>query len=128
MAREHRSVHGEAYVAYDAPAIEASHGDPDKALQLLDFSIDICHRAGDRSNLAAALARFKAVSFGHVLQPDATATIHGDSSHLPGIVVVVGLSEAVGRLRSELGQEVFDDRVAHGAGMEPLARQVWKAT
>ena len=138
ISREHRSVHGEAYVAYDAAAIEASHGDPDKALQLMDFSIDICHRAGDRSNLAAALASL-AVSFGHVLQPDATATIYGASSHLPGIVVVVGLSEAVERLRSELGQEVFDDRVAHGAGMEPgevvayarkqirLARQVRKA-
>ncbi len=69
LSREHRCVHGEAYVAYDAAAIEASHGDPQQALELLDFSIDTCHRAGDRSNLAVALASL-AVSFDRLLQPD----------------------------------------------------------
>ena len=138
FCRAHRNVHGEAYDAYDAAAIEASHGDPQQALESLDFSIDTCHRAGDRGNLAAALAS-RAVTFDNLLQPDAAATIYGASSHCEGIVVVVGLFEAVERLPSALGQEVFDDCVAYGAGMEAgdavadalqqirLARQVRRA-
>jgi hypothetical protein len=137
FCRALRNVHGDAYDAYEAAAIEASHCDPQPALELLDFSIDTCHRAGDRSDLAAALAS-PAVTFDNLLRPDAAATIYGASGHSEGIVVV-GLFAAVERLRSTLGQEVFDDCVAYGAAMEAgdavayvrqqirLARQVRRA-
>ena len=139
FCRAHRNVHGEAYDAYDAAAIEASHGDPQQALELLDFSIDTCHRAGDRSNLAAALAS-RAVTFDEIFcnrkrRPRSTvpaATVRASSSWSD-------FSRPWNVSLSALGQEVFDDCVAYGAGMEAgdavadalqqirLARQVRRA-
>ncbi len=117
LCREHRSVYGEAYVAYDAAGLEAVYGDRQKALELFDFAIDACHRAGDHTNLALALASL-AVFLDRLQKPSAAARIYGASTRSESIIGVVGLSETVERLRSVLGYEVFDDCVAEGAGLD----------
>ena len=114
--RDHRLLYAEEYIAYSAAGLEASHGDADRALELFDFAIDTCHRAGDHPNLELALGSL-AVHFHRVGQPEIASRIYGASTHSGSIAVVPGLPDTLLQLRAELGPTVFDDLVAHGAAL-----------
>ena len=115
--REHRILYGEAYIAYDAAGLEASHGDLPKALELFDFAIDSWHRAGDHPNLAIALANL-AIHFDHAGQPDVAAIIYGASAQHYSSEVAPGLGDTVEHLRVVLGPTALDGFVAAGSALE----------
>ena len=115
--QEHRLIYTEAQIAYSAAGVEASHGDPDRALDLFDLAIDGFHRSGDLGNLFPALGSL-AVHFDRVEQPDLAARIYGASTHSAHIAAVPGLQEMVQHLRTVLGDPAFDQHVADGAAME----------
>jgi tetratricopeptide (TPR) repeat protein len=116
LAREHQLTHHEAYVGFDAAAVEAVHGDTGHALELLDSSLDAYHRAGDPDTVGVALG-YLALLFNRIGPPAIAATLYGASTRTESNSVVVGLADAVSRLRSQLGHDTFDSAVAAGAAM-----------
>jgi len=116
--RRQRVLNWEGHLAAEAASVEAACGNLDEAFHLFGFAIDTLHRAGNQANLAVTLADL-ALVFGRMGRPDVAATIYGASSHDPGTARVLGLVEEIDRLRSTLGEAVFDGCVAAGAVMEP---------
>jgi hypothetical protein len=94
-------------------------GDLDRGLTLYDSAIDNLHQAGNITDLAVALASL-AVFFNHIERPEIAATLYGTttriSANVPGI-----RPSALARVRSALGEALFQHLAAIGAEMEPAA-------
>src|SRR5262249_30676106 len=75
-ARDHGLVVWEARIARETAALEAVHGERDRALTLFEDTIDMFHRAGDLANTAVTLT-YLAVFFERVDQPEVAATLYG---------------------------------------------------
>ncbi len=114
-AEEHRLPFWKANLAQDAARLEATHGEFDDALRLFSNAIDAFHRAGNIVFLAATLASL-AVFFDRFERPEVAATVYGASTRQASISLVPNLPAVVEHLRSVLGDRLFDERVAVGAG------------
>ena len=62
--------------------LEATHGEQQDALDLLDSAIESHYRTGDHADLAAALS-YGAVLFDRLEQPDVAATLYGLNPNSP---------------------------------------------
>jgi hypothetical protein len=116
-SRQHHLLYTELYNSYELAVAEIAHGDFRRGLELLDFTIDAWHRAGDRWNLAQALASL-AICLERFERAEAAAAVYGSSTRMVAVPPVAGLLEACERLRATLGSAVFDQQVATGAAME----------
>jgi predicted ATPase len=120
VTRQTRNLFLEVAIASWAAGLEVAYGDPNTALELFDFAVDVSHRTGARpssSRRRLALAHL-AVFLGQIDEPTSAATLYGASSHSPSIGVVPGLPDLVHRLRDTLGEAMFEQSVASGAAME----------
>ena len=115
-SREHRLVFWEAVLGREAGGLEAVHGDPGRALALLENAIDLLQRAGDVGNLAAAFADL-AVLFDRLQRPEIAATLYGASRRHGDIGWATHLGAAIEHLRAALG-DTFDHYADTGATME----------
>ena len=114
-SREHRLSYDEATATRNAAAIEARHGDLERALRLFDNALESYHRARNQAAVATTLADLT-VLFSRIAQPETAATIYGISTH-HGHGHAIGLAEALDQLRAELGEPAFDELVADGDAM-----------
>jgi tetratricopeptide (TPR) repeat protein len=115
--RKHRLLYMEGVLKYSAAGLEAAHGDLNSALELFDATVDAFHRAGNKTNLALALAHL-AVTFDQLEQPDIAVTLYGASTRSGNTSVVVRLPDVVDRLRLVLSEPVFDAYFSTGAAMD----------
>ena len=100
----------------DMAGLQEALGMSEPALELLDTTVTLFHRAGNHASVATTLARI-AVLFSRLEQPEIAATIYGMSTR-HGISMVVHLPEVLDQIRAVLGEEPFDARVAAGSAME----------
>jgi hypothetical protein len=117
-AEEHGLPLLEASIAQEAAGLEALHGDPGQALELLDATLDSFHRAGNVASLGTTLG-YLAVYFDRLDQPNVAATLYGASTNHPGSQHYVDLPAMVDHLRVVLGDSNFDQCAATGAAMDP---------
>ena len=115
--REHRIGLIEAFFVRDVAALEAAHGEIERALALFETNIDSLHRAGGVTHLLSTLASL-AVLFDRIDRPHVAATIYGTTTGQATLMRVVNLSVVLEHLRDELGQIEFDRCVDAGAAME----------
>ena len=116
--RVHRLSFLETVIARDLAGLEAVHGDPDRALALLDTAIDSFHRAGDLTYTVATVAD-TALCFDHLERPEIAATLYGACSRLAAADFrFVNLADTVEHLRSALATTVFQEHATAGAAME----------
>jgi predicted ATPase/class 3 adenylate cyclase len=116
-SRQNHLVYAELYNSYELAAFEIAHGDLTRGLEVLDFTIDSLHRAGDQWNLAFALASL-AICLERLEQAEASATVYGSSTKMVAAPPVAGLHETRETLQAYLGSAVLDHCVAAGAAME----------
>jgi tetratricopeptide (TPR) repeat protein len=114
--RQQRLVFFEVNLIRDMAGLQEALGKPERALELLDTAVALFHRAGNHASGATTLA-LVAVLFSRLEQPTIAATIYGMSTQ-HGISMVVHLPEVLEQLRSALGEERFNLRVAAGSAME----------
>ena len=119
-AAEHRISYFEGVVARDAAALEAVHGAPGEALALFDTTLDRFHRTGNVAHAAWTLA-YLAVFFDRDGRPEIAATLYGTILRHGITSAVVDFVDTVARLRTVLGDAVFDQRVAAGSEMDLAA-------
>jgi tetratricopeptide (TPR) repeat protein len=112
-SREHLFSYEEAAAIRYAAAIEARHGDLERALAMFDNALESFQRARNEASIAATLADLT-VLFSRIAQPEIAATLHG-IHHGQGHAI--GLTEALLHLRAELGEPAFDRLVARGGAM-----------
>jgi predicted ATPase len=115
-ARTHSVPLLEAVIARDVAGLEALHGDPDKALELLDSVLVLFHHAGNVPNLILALGRL-AVLFDRIDRPEAAATFIGTTTSRPDVTARV-VTKLAAHLRGILDDTIFEQCVAAGAAME----------
>ncbi len=115
--RDQRLPNWEAIIARYAAGLEATHGEPEQALELFDSTLDMLDRAGNVANMAATLANL-ALFVDRVGRPDIAATVYGACSNYGIINTVVGLPDLVDRLCAKLADGAFEDCVTAGAAME----------
>jgi len=106
-----------AVIARDSAELEANDGEIDKALQLLDTSIDLFHRAGDYASVGSVLA-YMAVFFDRFEQPELAATLYGASAAYGTTSWAGNLPDVVDHLRSQLDPATYEKYVATGAAMD----------
>jgi hypothetical protein len=117
-AQEHRVQLFEASIALQAASLETLHGDLGQALALFAAALDSFHSASNIAVLGTTFAVL-AVSFDRFDRPDVAATLYGASTTNQTIIhLVIGLPDAVARLRSLLGDAAFDQCAATGAAMD----------
>jgi tetratricopeptide (TPR) repeat protein len=114
--RQHRLAFWDAFIARDAAALEAAHGDIDHALDLFDTSIDSFHQSGDSSGLAWLFANLM-VFFDRNGRPDIAATLHGCTGSHPVAIQAPGFDAAVDHVRNVLDTDTFEHCVRAGAAM-----------
>ena len=114
----HRVPLIQALIAARLAGIEAVHGNREHALDLFDTALDSFHQAGNKAQLAFALASL-AVFFHRDEQPEVAATLYGASTHQPFAAAAGDFPAAVDHLRAVLGDTVFNQYAATGAAMEP---------
>lgn len=114
-AKDHAMPYWAAVLAREAGGLEAVHGDPDQALELLHESLESFHQAGNQATVAWTLASL-AVLFERLGRNEAAATFYGATSHHRIRDLILGLPEALERLRAALGAE-FTTHVDLGAAM-----------
>jgi predicted ATPase len=118
VSQDHRVVHWETIVAREAAALEAVHGDLDKAFALFEAAIDSLHRSGNHGlELSVALADL-AVLFDRLERPEIAATFYGAGRQHGDIGWVTDLPDVVNHCHIVLGEAGFEERVAAGAAME----------
>ena len=119
---EHTATHQvpliQAAIANRLAALEAVHGNREHALDLFDTALDSLHQAGNKPQLAMALASL-AVFFDRAEQPQVAATLYGATTHQPVAATAGDLPVVVDHLRAVLGDTVFNQCAATGAAMEP---------
>ena len=116
-AREHPLPYWEAVFAREAGGLEAVHGDPEQALDLLSISLNSFQKAGNKATLAWTLASL-AVLFERTRHPEIAATIAGATTQYPIADFILGFATAVERLRDALDPDTFDDCARYGAAMD----------
>ena len=118
VARSNNIRVWEAMAAQEMGSLEASHGDPLRALSLYDGSIDSQHQSGATLVLAttfASLAEF----FDLVHRPTSAAVLYGAAGDVvTASTVVPRLPVVAERLREVLGAAVFDELAREGAAMD----------
>ena len=114
----HRVPLAQAVFAARLAGIEAVHGNREHALDLFDTALDSFHQAGNKAQLALALANL-AVFFDRAEQPQVAATLYGATTHQPAAATDGDLPAAIDHLRAVLGDTVFNQYTAAGAAMEP---------
>jgi hypothetical protein len=119
VALEARVVFASASLAVSAARVEASHGDPGRALDLYVDAIEGMCRSGDISNVAAVTIVFASVAstFERLGRHRAAASLYGVIGHLSQRALEVR-PELVESLREELGATEFERCAASGAAME----------
>jgi predicted ATPase/class 3 adenylate cyclase len=114
--RRQRLTFFEANLMRDMAALQHVLGMPEQALELLDTAVALFHRAGNHASVATTLA-LVAVVFSRLGQPELAATIYGMStSH--GTSMIPYLPTVLDELRTQLGDEPFNARIASGAAMD----------
>ena len=83
-SRQHHLLYTELYNSYELAVVEIAHGDLRRGLELLDFTIDSWHRAGDRWNLAFAMASL-AICLERLERPEAGVTVYGASTKMASV-------------------------------------------
>jgi predicted ATPase/DNA-binding SARP family transcriptional activator len=116
-AREHPIPYWEAVFAREAGGLEAVHGDPEQALDLLSTSLDSFHKAGNKATLAWTLASL-AVLFERTAHPEIAATLAGATTRYPIADFILGFTTAVERLSDTLDADSFDGFAMQGAAMD----------
>jgi predicted ATPase len=117
IAREHRVGYVEAIASREAASLEARHGDPRRALSLLQTTLVTLHRFGDDvGNLLVAFGDL-AVLFDRLERPEIAATLYGASRRHGDIGWATDLPAVVDHLRSILGETRFDELADVGAAM-----------
>ena len=117
VASDHRVVYIEAIASRDAASLEALHGDPRRAIALLQTTLESLHRAGDDvGNLLITFADL-AVLFDRLERPEIAATLYGASRRHGDIGWAVHLPDVVDHVRSILGDTTFDELAGAGAAM-----------
>gem|GEM_PF-2432475 len=116
-SRQHPIPYWEAVFAREAGGLEAVHGDPTEALDLLNTSLDSFHQAGNTATLAWTLASL-AVLFERIDHVEPAATIAGATTRFPIEDLILGFAPAAERLRNGLDPKRFDACIASGEAME----------
>jgi hypothetical protein len=117
-AQVHRVAIMEANIARHAAAVEAVHGELDRALELFDAAIDSLHRSGNHGDLVPTLA-YLAVFFDRIERPEVAATVYGASTRHSALHRAPHRRALLDHLRAVLGETAFDHCVTAGAAMEP---------
>ena len=117
-AQKHPIPYWEAVLAREVGGLEAVHGDPGEALDLLGASLESFHRAGNTATLAWSLANL-AVLFERTGDPETAATLYGATTKYQIGGVILGLPDAVDRLQNALDSGSFENCIAKGASMNP---------
>ena len=115
-ARQLQIPYMEAVLAREAGGLEAVHGDPDQALDLLGTSLESFHQAGNTGTVAWTLASL-AVLFDRTGQPEIAATIQSVTTGYPIDNLILGFTAALDHLHHTLDTETFDDCVRTGKAM-----------
>ena len=116
VREEHPIPYWESVLAREAGGLEAVHGDPEQAFDLLSTCLDAFHQAGNTATLGWTLASL-AVLFERVGQPEPSATIHGTTTRYPIDDFILGLASAIDNVRATLDPTAFDACVRAGAAM-----------
>jgi hypothetical protein len=98
--------------------LEAGHGHPHDALDLLESAITSYHDSGDMVSLRTPLASL-AVCLDRMSQHEAAATLAGSAATSLTVAVVRALPTAVAHLRQVLGDQTFETFASLGAALEP---------
>jgi predicted ATPase/class 3 adenylate cyclase len=113
VARAHRLRYWEVRIAQEAAVLEATYGDQNEALDLLDSAIESHYRTGDHADLADALG-YAAVLFDRLERPDVACTLF----HLKtNFVLNMDLPATEQHLRLVLGEARFDHCLAVAGSM-----------
>ena len=113
----HRVPFLEGATSFRLAVLEAAHGDASQALDLFSSGLDSFLQAGNRPQLAIALAHLT-VFFDRSQQPAVAATLYGGTTHHPVAIAVAHLAAVVEGLRSTLGDAEFDRCSDAGAAMD----------
>jgi len=116
-SREHPIPYWGAVLAREAGGLEAVHGDPEQALDLLSTSLDSFHQSGNTATLGWTLASL-AVLFDRTAHAEIAATLVGATTRYAIDDLILGFADAVGHLRDTLDADVFEACSAAGAEMD----------
>jgi hypothetical protein len=104
--------------AAEAASVEAMGGDPDVALDLFTAAVEQFHRSGNQTTLAMTLGQL-AVFLAGAGEAEGAATLCGFGRQHHMEASVAGLSDALERLRSQLGDEAYRACVTKGEALSP---------
>jgi hypothetical protein len=117
LSRAHPIPQMESLVARDTAGLEARHGDIDRALELLDETIESFHRAGAVVNVAGALANL-ALLFDRLDRPEIAATLVGITMRQSLGAVLVDRADFTGHLHDRLGHAATEAAIADAAQID----------